>query len=377
MEILIIEPYYTGSHAAWADGIVKHSRHEVRLLTLPGRYWKWRMHGGSVTLAKKFLEIDISPDLILATDMLDLANFLALTRKKTAQVPVCVYFHENQINYPWSPEDRDVVNNRDRHYGFINYVSALSADRIFFNSHFHMSGFINALPNFLKRFPDYNELETIKSIKSGSSVLPLGIDLSRFEKYKPKEEINYTSDHTPTLLWNHRWEYDKNPEDFFNALYELDNMGYDFQLAILGEQYGKIPPEFDRAKQKLGKKIIKFGYAETFEEYAAWLWRSDILPITSKQDFFGISIIEALYCGCIPVVPKRLTYPELLPIEQFGDYFYDDNCGLTEKLKNILDNIDRIVTEPLINISSKYDWKQMIGKYDNEFETTVNLSSIN
>ena len=136
MKILIIEPYYTGSHAAWADGIAKHSRHEVRLLTLPGRYWKWRMHGGSVTLAKKYLEMEITPDLILGTDMLDLANFLALTRRKTARIPVCVYFHENQINYPWSPEDRDVVNNRDRHYGFINYVTALSADRIFFNSHF-------------------------------------------------------------------------------------------------------------------------------------------------------------------------------------------------------------------------------------------------
>ena len=41
---------------------------------------------------------------------------------------------------------------------------------------------------------------------------------------------------------------------------------------------------------------------------------SDILPITSNQDFFGGSIIEAMYCETTPLLPKRLTYPELFQI---------------------------------------------------------------
>ena len=59
-----------------------------------------------------------------------------------------VYFHENQASYPWSPNDRDIQYNRDTHYGFINYVSALTADHVFFNSEFHMNSFLNALPSF-------------------------------------------------------------------------------------------------------------------------------------------------------------------------------------------------------------------------------------
>ena len=36
MNILIVEPYYTGSHAAWAQGYRAHSRHSVDILKLAG-----------------------------------------------------------------------------------------------------------------------------------------------------------------------------------------------------------------------------------------------------------------------------------------------------------------------------------------------------
>ena len=136
MNILLLEPYYTGSHAQWVEGYARHSTHQVEILKTNGCFWKWRMHGGAVTLAKKFVKGGYRPDLLLTTDMLDLTTFLALTRDRTAAVPTAVYFHENQITYPWSPKDRDILANRDKHYGFINYATALAADAVFFNSQF-------------------------------------------------------------------------------------------------------------------------------------------------------------------------------------------------------------------------------------------------
>ncbi|MDX1664963.1 MAG: DUF3524 domain-containing protein, partial [Candidatus Promineifilaceae bacterium] len=89
MHILLLSPYHAGSHRAWAEGYRRHSAHTVELLTLPGRFWKWRMHGGAVTLAQRFMRRKKPlPDLILATDMLDLTTFLALTRRRTARLPV-------------------------------------------------------------------------------------------------------------------------------------------------------------------------------------------------------------------------------------------------------------------------------------------------
>jgi len=36
------------------------------------------------------------------------------------------------------------------------------------------------------------------------------------------------------ILWNARWEHDKNPEQFFEVLFSLDEAGLPFRLAVLG-----------------------------------------------------------------------------------------------------------------------------------------------
>ena len=137
MKILLVEPFLGGSHRQWAEAYQQHSQHDIRLLSLPGRHWKWRMYGGAVSLAQVFLQQSFEPDLILASDMLDLTTFLALSRAKTWQLPAAIYFHENQITYPWSPDDQDPSLGRNNQYGFINYTSALAADTLYFNSHYH------------------------------------------------------------------------------------------------------------------------------------------------------------------------------------------------------------------------------------------------
>ena len=297
MNILLVEPYFTGSHSAWAKGYVANSRHSIRILGLKGQFWKWRMHGGAVSLAKMFQASDFKPDLILASDMLDLTTFMTLTRQRTGHVPAAIYFHENQISYPWSPDDRDVKKRRDMHYGFINYTSALGADIVCFNSAYHLHEFFEALNPFLKQFPDQQELDTIETIQKKSGVLPLGLDLEelrrhRFDKSTPDKLI----------LWNHRWEYDKNPTTFFEALMALHAEGIRFQVAILGENFENSPDIFLRAREQLGDKVVHFGYVESVEAYARWLWKADVLPVTSNQEFFGASVVEAVFCGCYPLL---------------------------------------------------------------------------
>ena len=142
MNILLIDSYFTGSHKSWAINYQKNSRHTIDILEMKGQFWKWRMHGGAVTLARLFNQSEITPDLILATDMLDLTTFLSLTRKRTSHIPTAIYFHENQLSYPWSPTDRDIQKGCNKQYGFINHSSALIADYALFNSHYHQISFI-------------------------------------------------------------------------------------------------------------------------------------------------------------------------------------------------------------------------------------------
>ena len=370
MKVLILESFYTSSHKTWADGLAKYSYHTIGLLTLPGRHWKWRMHNAGRIFAKQIIELKEPYDLILCTDLMNVAEFRgilsALGNAKSwfNNIPVVTYFHENQITYPWSQDDPDVKLNRDNHYGWINYVSCLASDRIAFNSEFHKSNFLQSIPGFLKQFPDDNHTIFLNQTKSKSTVLPIGLDLRKLAA------SNRTQNEYPTILWNHRWEYDKNPESFFQILFKIKDKGFRFNLIVAGESYRKYPKIFDLAKEKLADEIIHFGFAEDRAHYENLLLQSDILPVTSNQDFFGISAVEAIAAGCLPLLPNRLAFPEHLDQKDQKHCYYDNDQELYEKL---LHNVSRQLpkTEKLRTQILKYDWSIVGPKYDSFFEEAV------
>ena len=361
MNILLIEPYYTGSHRAWVDGYARYSRHHVEKLSLPGRFWKWRMHGGAVTLAHRFRSNGTRPDLILSTDMLDLTTFLAMTRDLTHDVPVALYFHENQLTYPMRRGEK-----RDLHYGFINYASALLADAVFFNSAYHLETFFDALPRLLKHFPDYNELRTVSSLRDRSSVLPLGLDLRRHDAHRGTRDRSGL----PAIVWNHRWEYDKNPQQFFKAVYSLRRMGVEFNLILLGESFRVKPEEFLEARSQLGPEIVQFGYVEDFAAYSSWLWAGDLCISTAHHEFFGISAAEAIYCDCYPLLPDRLVYPDLIPERLRPVCLYKGFGGLVTRARDFLqgDGPDPGQTLALREHVARFDWAEMAPTYDRRLE---------
>ena len=368
MLIFIVEPYFTGSHKVWAEGYQQQSRHDVKILSLEGRYWKWRMHGGAVSLAKSFLDLKTTPDLILAADMLDLTTFLSLTREKTAKIPTALYFHENQITYPWSEGDRDILFKRDKHYGFINYVSALAADAVLFNSFYHRESFFEELPRLLKHFPDYRELSNIKTIEQKSSVLYLGMDLYALDSFRPNSR---SFNQPPVFLWNSRWEYDKNPGEFFRALDILFDKGLDFKVVVLGENFKQKPEDFKRSLIKFKDRMDHFGYVENREDYIQWLYRTDILPVTSKQDFFGLSVVEAVYCGNYPLLPRRLSYPEIFPPEKFPSIYYGNFEHLVEKLSHLLSQPQIPCEKAIQSELKKFSWENKAPEYDDFFESLL------
>ena len=367
MHILLVEPYFSGSHQQWAEAWMRHSRHTFSLISLPGRHWKWRMMGGAVSLARQAQVLERTPDLIVATDMLDLNTFLSLIRRFWGPIPVALYFHENQITYPWSPNDPDPSLQRDHYYGFINYTSALAADRIFFNSAFHRDSFLEGLEELLHKLPDYKEIQNVALLTKKSEVLPLGLELKSMQ-VAPKE----VSEGSPILLWNHRWEYDKDPEAFFNLLFRLKEEDVPFRLVVLGAHFRSSPPVFAEARERLRDHILHFGYVEDRRQYAQWMQRADILPVTSRQDFFGISIIEAIYCGCYPLLPRRLAYPEHIPVSLQEPIFYKDEKDLFLKTKQLLEDFQpKNLVFDIQDFVARYDWSNLAGVYDKRMEGVV------
>ena len=359
MKFLFLEPFYGGSHREFADGWIAHSRHRIDLLTLPDRFWKWRMRGAALHFFRKAKNL-AQYDGVIATDLMSLSDFKALTG------PVCppslVYFHENQFSYPLAPGEQ-----MDYQFGFTDITTALAADRVVFNSNTHLKAFFSGMAQFLKMMPDHSPRWAVEQIRAKSDVLYPGC---RF----PAEGavLSEPSMHEPPLIiWNHRWEFDKNPEAFFEALDAVLADGCDFRLALLGETSRTVPKPFESARRRYGPRIVHYGYEPSREAYLQWLRQGDIVVSTAMQENFGIAMVEAIRYGCIPLLPKRLSYPEIIPTRFHDQVLYDTDEAFKKKLSKLLKSIDRYqpVREELAEAMGKFAWQGAIERFDETLET--------
>ncbi len=309
MRILALEPFYGGSHQAFLDGWREHSEHDFTVLGLPAFKWKWRMRHAPVTFAQRVSSEEFTGDqwdAIWCSDMLNLPEFLGLvSRVDVTCLPTVAYFHENQLTYPVrDPRERDL------HFAYSNFTTALAANRVWFNSDFHRRDFLKALRTYLKRMPDYQAPELVDVIGEKSEVQYPGVLPLPPSEARPSAMRD--TDSPLQIGWTGRWEHDKNPEDFFAALRLLKQQTIPFQIAVLGESFQNAPECFGLAKEEFGNEIVAWGYLDSLAEYRDRLRQLDVIVSTANHEFFGIGVVEAISAGALPLLPNRLAYPEVI-----------------------------------------------------------------
>lgn len=373
MRILALEPYYGGSHQAFLDGWISRSRHAWSLLTLPATKWKWRMRHAPYTLSREVDRRmratgapDAAPwDLIFASDMLNLAEFRGLVSEPVRRLPSLLYFHENQITFPVEYEQE-----RDHHFGFSNMNSALAADRVWFNSSFHLESFLGGLRALLRRMPDHHSPEAVETIREKSRIRPPGIDPFPPRGSRPGGPLR--------ILWAARWENDKRPDLFFEALSLLASRGVDFRISVIGGgNASPVAPVFAEARPKFADRILHWGYLESREEYRAVLVGADAVVSTADHEFFGISAVEAIAAGAYPLFPGRLAYPEIL--QEAGEegkrlFLYDGRpAELARRLADLAGRLGRgdlWQGDPAraLRAVARFSWDRLVPAWDGELE---------
>ncbi len=262
-------------------------------------------------------------DIIFCSDMLNLAEFRGLAPAELAGLPTVIYFHENQLTYPVRFE-----SERDYQFAMTNITSALAADQVWFNSGFHREDFLSAVEKFLVRMPDYQPRGPAEAIGPKSLVQPPGIDdIERQQARRPGPL---------RILWVGRWEHDKAPELFFEALKIIKQRGTDFRISVIGPRFRQVPEVFEQGRTYFAGHIDRWGFQQPRSEYEKALAEADVVVSTALHEFFGLSVVEAIAAGAYPLLPQRLAYPELLGLgqnPQMQEFFYDGSIGrLAERL---------------------------------------------
>ncbi|ARN57508.1 tRNA-queuosine alpha-mannosyltransferase domain-containing protein [Sedimentisphaera salicampi] len=362
LSVLIIEPYFDGSHKAFIEAFCENSQHNTRLLSMPARKWKWRMRGSAFEMAKRLSELKSQGhgfDAIFCSDMLNLAELKGICPE--ANVPSVIYFHENQFTYP-----NQIKDKRDFQFGITNLSSALAAEKVLFNSRYHLEDFLSESEKVLKKMPDFKCLEILGRIRDKSQVAYPGI-CRNIESRIPFRDV-------PQISWAARWEHDKNPEDFFLAARILREQGYKFRMNVLGQSFANAPAIFNQAKAEFADVIENWGFKESKREYLEVLKGSDIFVSTANHEFFGISALEGAAAGCAAAVPNRLAYPETFNNSEL--LLYGSSAeDLAERLKSLI--ADKGLREKnareAIDIAAQFDLRKTANLIDYELLNAVLL----
>lgn len=352
--ILVVEPYYGGSHQHFLEGLMAHVAAEYTVVRLPARSWKMRMQLAAPFFAREVSKMAVNSrffDTVLCSTFLDVALFRSLVSRLAGWndgAVFCTYFHENQFAYP-----RQYVDPAIRQFQYLNFSTALASDRIAFNSHYNRDSFFNGCRLYLDKAGDMAVEDACTKLAEKSRILAPGIDFSAIDQAVREEKGE-----TPTIVWNHRWEHDKNPEAFFSALEAVSDGGSAFRLIVLGQEFLNSPVCFRLARERFRERIVHFGYAPSRAGYAALLAKGDIIVSTALHEFFGMAVLEAVRAGCRPLLPRRLSYPEL-----FADEVLYEDHELVDALAALLDDRahrgnqnDKYYTEP-------YCWANLADSY--------------
>lgn len=355
MHVLLLSAYDTSSHNSWCRGLMQHLPDvQWTYLSLPGRYFSWRIRGNAMTWAygPERAQLEQSFDLIIATSMVDLATLRGLV-PSLGHIPAMVYFHENQFAYPDSPDQHKSLEPK-----MVNLYSALSAEHLVFNSQYNQTSFLNGVSQLLGQLPDHvpNNIGTLLHEKSMVLPVPLIGATTQANVQASSKPLEVLS-----LVWNHRWEYDKGPDTLLAVCREIDRRGLPVEVSILGQRFRKLPPALAELERQPAKCIRQFGPLDAREDYLRALDKADVVLSTALHEFQGLAMLEGAQHGCIPLAPNRLAYPEW--IKQC--HLYPDQLAPQDEALAICDQLELWLEHGL---STPYEitpylWTTLSDKY--------------
>lgn len=325
------------------------------LLSLPGRYFSWRIRGNALSWAMgDFPALDENYDLLLATSMVDLAALRGL-KPHLSRARCILYMHENQFAYPQSAGQHSSIEP-----AMVNLYSALAADRLLFNSLFNRDSFLQGVEKLLRKLPDHTPLGLLNTLRNKSQVLPVALNIH--------QSLPARQPATPLrIIWNHRWEYDKGPDTLAHLIQLTQEQQLPFEFYLLGRQFRQIPKRLKQVLDKQPACVKHQGFAPA-GHYHSLLQQGHVALSTALHEFQGLALLEASAMGNIPLAPARLAYPEWLPAQ----YLYPDLQGdAAAEAQAIVEHLLRwLRTAPVTAHSGdQYLWSKLRGPWSGALTT--------
>ena len=133
-----------------------------------------------------------------------------------------------------------------------------------------------------------------------------------------------------------------------------------------------MPESLRGMKARLSHRIVDWGFL-TGEDYAAALAASDVVLSTAYQETQGLAVIEGIRAGCDPLLPDRLSYPEVLGPSLSEKHLYRGTGDLRRRLRWMMRHPDRVrATAQHWESMAHFGWSAVAPQFDTLFESLQN-----
>ncbi|XP_039350966.1 glycosyltransferase-like domain-containing protein 1 isoform X7 [Mauremys reevesii] len=368
MSILLIEAFYGGSHKQLAD-LLQEEIEECVLYTLPAKKWHWRAR----TAALYFMQTvpaNANYRILFASSVLNLTELIAL-RPDLGKLKKVLYFHENQLAYPVQK-----YQERDFQYGYNQILSCLVADIVVFNSAFNMESFLTSIGKFLKLIPDHRPKDLEKIIRPKCQVLHFPIRFPDVSRFMPEHKLAHLEKITGVRGNGDTYLFRCLPfQQKYRATKSLmKNSSSSPESGLCEAQSGLCTTQGERLQYPLTslEKLNKSEASESTNQEVPC--QEDKQHVTfnpcnllSGTDYQQRPLhivwphrwIEAVYCGCYPLCPNALVYPEIFPAE----YLYSTPEQLFKRLQNFCRRPDIVRKHLYKGEMDQFSWAALRGKF--------------
>lgn len=366
---IIVEPFLSGSHAQLCETL-KQAPTTCKVVGWPGTAkWHWRMLVSASYFAHEITKDDGEKvETIIFSAMMNVSELLGL-RPDLTKAKKILYFHENQLEYPrQSSNAKQSIGQSAFNLGWNQIVSCLCVDEIVFNSTYNMESFFKLIPSFLNKIPSKNRPPAIDISMLRSKAKVLGVPITVKLQCRAILSSMDVRREPLRVVWPHRFEHDKGCEEWISTLEEFSQLDdhHVIEVYILGETTASGQDAADKARSKVQSlsnvHIKQWGRVESRQDYIDLLCQMDVAVSTARHEFYGIAMLEAATCGCLPLCPNRLSYPELFP----SDCLYRTQRQLVKRLRDFATRPDlpgKKMTDPAwTERLAKFQWNEGKGE---------------
>ncbi|XP_041929832.1 glycosyltransferase-like domain-containing protein 1 isoform X2 [Alosa sapidissima] len=342
MSVLLIEAFYGGSHKQLVD-MLHENIEDSAVYTLPAKKWHWRARTSALYFMQNIPE---SPSyrVLLASSVLNLAELVAL-RPDLGRLRKVLYFHENQLIYPVRK-----AQERDFQYGYNQVLSCLVADSVLFNSTFNMESFLTSMSSFFKAIPDHRPKDLDCLIRSKCQVLHFPIRFPDVTRFLPEHKLRRraTGSHmscatgVPQDISSHgHLSVPASSSSEVSSTSEEGPVPSEQQGAVLTQEPQRVTA--DQQPPSCPPQGSHTGPQPQPPLHIVWPHRW----------------LEAVHCGCYPLCPKALVYPEIFPAE----YLYSTPEQLGKRLQGFCKRPDVVRRHAVKVDTGLYSWEALRDRF--------------